>query len=272
MSWHIEQETINRYSTGTIGRVSAASVEAHLATCVDCRSLLTVDRSWLEQSWASVADIVEAPKLTAVERALSFIGVPKHLARLISVTPSLRPSWVLAVAVSLLFAGLASRLAVQQNGVDLFLMLAPVVPVAGVAVAYGRLADPAYEITVSSPVDPLRLLLLRSAAVTVIATAFSLLVDMGIRSDLRIGLWLLPALALTIITLALGTRLTMWVAASVVTTGWVALVVSVSLEVPGRSTMVLFTPFSQLSYLLALVAGAWVLSRRHDNYRRGDSR
>ncbi len=272
MSWHIEGEIINRYSTGTIGRVSAASVEAHLATCVDCRSLVTVSQGWLEQSWAGVADIVEAPKVTAVERVLSFIGVPKHLARLMSVTPSLRPSWVLAVAVSLLFAGLASRLAVERNGFDLFLTLAPLVPVAGVAVAYGQLADPAYEITVSSPVDPLRLLLLRSTAVTVIATTFSLIVDMGIRSDLRIGLWLLPALALTLVTLALGTRLTMWVAASVVTTGWVGLVVSVSLGTAASTTMVLFTPFSQLSYLLALMAGAWVLAHNHDNYRQGASR
>lgn len=272
MSWHIEQATIDNYTTGAIGRASAASVEAHLATCAGCRAMLTVAPLWLEQSWAGVADVVEAPKLTAVERFLRSLGVPGHMARLISVTPSLRPSWILAVAISLVFAGMASRLAAQQNGIDLFLMLAPLVPVAGVAVAYGRLGDPAYEVTVSSPVDPVRLLFLRSTAVTVMAIAFSFLVDIGIRTDVGTGAWLLPALALTLITLALGTRLTMWVAASTVAVVWIALILGAARQVPGRPATVLFTPSSQLVYLAAMVTAGWVLTHRQDYYRRGGAR
>ena len=47
----------------------------------------------------------------------------------------------------------------------MFLALAPLAPVAGVAITFGPGADPSFELTVASPISTVRLLLLRAAAV-----------------------------------------------------------------------------------------------------------
>ena len=95
-------------------------------------------------------------------------------------------------------------------------------PVAGVAAAYGRDADPAHEIAVASPYSMLRLLLLRSAH----GRGGDHRPDRSGRPAARrprlggCG-WLLPAAALTAATLLLSTRLTpVWAAAGVLGT-WV---------------------------------------------------
>jgi hypothetical protein len=46
-------------------------------------------------------------------------------------------------------------------------MAAPLVPLVGVAVAYGPEADPAHELTATAPYSGLRLVLLRTAAVLI---------------------------------------------------------------------------------------------------------
>jgi hypothetical protein len=268
MSWHLEEDTVRRYQAGVVGVAAAASVEAHLTSCPHCRQLLDTDEEWLESSWEAVTRSVDNPRPYLVERVLRLAGLPTYLARLLAVTPSLRVSWLLAVSVALGFSAVASTVSSGSGKIDLFLAVAPLVPVAGVAVAYGRLGDPAHEITVATPIDSVRLLLLRTAVVTASAVLLSFLMDVLLRSSATTGAWLLPALALTTVTLALGTRLTMWLAASVTAGGWVTLLTVTAARSQGTTAHV-FTLEAQFGFLVALVGAGLILAMRRDLYRRG---
>jgi hypothetical protein len=269
MSWHVDPDVLDRYQSGIADRISAASVEAHLTACADCRGLVPVEAEWLKRSWTRIADLVEPGHRLPVERFLTLVGAPAHLARVMAVTPSLRPSWLIAVTLTLLFAALASRVD-PSTGFDLFLVLAPLVPVAGVAIAYGRIGDPAHEITVATPVDPFRLLLLRAAIVTGFALVVALNIDIGIPAPYATGLWILPALAVTLSTLAVGTRLTMWLAAAASATGWLLVATLFTVENGGHLIAAL-TSQAQFAFVAVAVAATFVLLRNGDAYRRGDS-
>lgn len=267
MSWHVDQEVLHLYRTGMVDRVTAVSLEAHVTECAECRAGVVADDDWLERSWAGIAERVEPGPPTFTERLLVWVGVPSHLARVISITPSLRPSWLLALSLSLVFAAIASRLAIQPGSLDLFLVVAPLVPVAGVAVAYGWVGDPAYEITIASPMDPLRLMLMRTVAVTGSAFVLSLVLDVVVPSARGIGLWILPALALTLATLALGTRVTMWVSSSVSAGVWVTLVGVYSVRSDQR-LMGVFQTEGQLTFAVVAMTAALFLFLGRDEYRR----
>ncbi|MGH8871168.1 MAG: zf-HC2 domain-containing protein [Acidimicrobiia bacterium] len=266
MSWHVDEMAVRRYQAGAADRVTSASLEAHLTECAECREFLTVDPHGLQRSWSGVAGRVLPGPPSWVERGLTRLGVPSHIARLLAITPSLRISWLLAVAGVLLFSAAASRAGSQSW--DLFLMIAPLIPVAGVAVAYGQIVDPSHEMTVSAPFDPVRLLLLRSVAVTSSAVVLSLGVDLATDSPAATGVWLLPALALTAMTLALGTHVTLWMAASASAVTWVGFLLVVAVQTHGRQEAA-FAPVFQVMFSLTAAAAGWVLARRIDRYRRG---
>ncbi|MFJ8585124.1 zf-HC2 domain-containing protein [Streptomyces sp. NPDC093595] len=141
--------------------------------------------------------------------------------------PALRGAWT--VAVLLVVAG-ALGLA-YGGGVDgvrpLLLALAPVVPLAGVAVSYGRHADPLHEIAAATPSGGLRLLLTRTAAV--LAVCVPLLTAAGAVLPAEAGapgaaVWLLPGLTLTLAALALGSYAGCRTAAVAVAVVWLAVV------------------------------------------------
>lgn len=69
--------------------------------------------------------------------------------RLLAATPSLTSSWLGALTATVAFAVLAAG--TSPRGLFVFLTLARKLPVVGVAAAYGREADPAYELAVASP-------------------------------------------------------------------------------------------------------------------------
>ncbi|MEX0700243.1 MAG: zf-HC2 domain-containing protein [Acidimicrobiia bacterium] len=269
MTWHIDANLIDGYRIGAFNRSAAASIEAHVSGCEECRRLVMPDVSWLDEGWVAVADRVEAPQPNAVERVLVFMGVSSHLARLVAVTPGLRPSWLGATTFVLLFAAFAAQVAVGRSGMDLFLAVAPLIPVAGVAFAYGQMVDPAHEITIAAPLDGFRLLLIRSAAVTAASTVISLGVDVLVPSPGITAVWLLPALALTLSSLAVGTRLPMWMAASGVAGGWVLLLI-----ITGARSMptAAFQPAARVYFVAVMAVAGIVLARRHDLYRRGETR
>ena len=103
-----------------------------------------------------------------MERALLALRVPEHAARLLAATPSLRLSWLLAEAMALGFAVLAANVA-SGNDADvvrfLFLVVAALLPVAGIAAAFGPGVDPAYEIGAAAPMRADVLLAMRALAV-----------------------------------------------------------------------------------------------------------
>src|SRR3954469_8344305 len=95
----------------------------------------------------------------AVDRMLIRFGVRDDVARIISATPSLRSSWLLAALGITWFAVWGGN--DDPRFVGLVAILAPILPVAGVAAAYGPWADPMFEMTQASPTSGFRVVLVR---------------------------------------------------------------------------------------------------------------
>ena len=259
--WHVSPRLLSGYAAGVVGGSAAASVEAHLLGCAACRATLApaVDPARLTGVWAEVLDRVDAPRPTLVERLLLRLGMRDDTARLIGTAPSLTASWLGAVVAALGFALLAAD--AGAGGMLLFLALAPLLPVAGVAAAYGRQVDPTYDLGLAAPFSTFRLLLLRSSAVLastlVIAGAGALLLP---AAGWVAVAWLLPSMALTAATLAASTRVDpVWAACAIVGAWLFAVYTSY------HSTGVPYAAFGQNGQLicaLLLAVSVAVLSRR----------
>jgi len=261
MSWHIGQSDLTGYADGTLPAPAAWSVEAHLLRCGACREALATD--FVDAGWERLDASLDAPRPGVIERLLVRVGVPEHTGRLLAATPALRGSWLAAVALTLT---LASVLAHHLEPA-VFLAVAPLLPVLGVAVSFGPGIDPTYEATVVAPYSTFRLLLLRCAAVvstnTVLTAAASLaLAEYGV----RIVGWFLPSLALTILTLLITPRLGAAPAATVVGLGWLSLVVSTD---AWRSTTVgPYTAVGQAAMAVAAAIAAVALRHQHTAFER----
>ena len=141
-----------------------------------------------------------------------------------------------------------------------FLAVAPVLPLAGIALAYGQRVDPLYETQAATPMAGPRALLLRALAV--LATAMILT---GLATPLLPGppgiaaAWLLPALALTLATLALSTRFSPLPSAATLAAAWLGAVL-----VANGHELELFTPTAQAVYgLTALLLLPLIYVRFH---------
>ncbi|WP_439674327.1 zf-HC2 domain-containing protein [Embleya sp. MST-111070] len=256
-AWHIPEPLLTRYLSGGLPVAHVMSIEAHLAGCPSCRAHVPVDPDWLARSWAGIDAAIDRPPWP--ERALARLGVRPHVARLLTATPALSRAWLLAVIAVLAFGTAAAHLAGDTPGVLLaFLVGAPVLPLAGVALAYGPGVDRAYEVQAATPLAGSRLLFLRAGAVLVTAAALTGLAAPFLPGPAGLGAaWLLPALALTLACLAIGTRLPLPIAAGGLTLGWVAVV----LGTQRVDRYLLFAPVAQAGWacavpLLALVVYA----------------
>ena len=121
----------------------------------------------------------------------------------LAATASLRTAWLVGAFVALAFATLAVGLA----GDDLlapFLLVAPLVPVIGVAAAYGPQQDPLETLVVTAPYGRTRLILVRTLAVLVRAAVAALLGLLPPGPPWIAVAWLGPALALVPVLLALS--------------------------------------------------------------------
>ena len=263
-AWHLDTELASRYAGGRVDTVLAASVEQHLVRCAACRGLLepTVDRGRLDAVFQGVLERVETPHAGVLERLVRRAGVDESTARLVAVTPSLRGAWLTGVFVVLTLALLTAH--ASPHGVALFMTLAPVLPVVGVAMAFGPRTDPTHEIAAAAPYSTLQLVVLRTAFVvtsTVLPTAVLAPFLPG-SAGLAVG-WLLPALALTGGTIALATRVPSHLAAGSLSALWVALVI------PGlartHDPTLAATPAVQLASLAALALSVAVLF--HDRHQ-----
>jgi hypothetical protein len=258
--WHIDAELARRYVEDRVPGGLAVSVEQHLQRCADCRAelrpLASAER--MDAVWAAVLERVQAPRVGLLERLLRRMHVDASTARLVSVTPMLRTSWAAGTVVVLLLALLAAG--ADRQAVWFLLVLAPVLPVAGVALTFGSAADPTQEVVAATPYSAVQLLALRTAIVvtsTFLPTALAAAL-MPVGAWLATA-WLLPALALTAGTVALSTRLDAHVAASALTTGWLALVM---LGVSQHDPFFPADPSVQLGSLAVLMLATAVLVYR----------
>lgn len=253
--WHCEQGVLDRYGTGRLDGPVLWSVEAHLTVCAVCRGRLPAApvAPAVDRVWQRLDDAVDAPRPGVVEWLLLRVGVPEHLARLLAATPTLRLSWLGAVAVTLAVAVAASWLS-RSTQLPLGLLgVVPLVAVAGVAVAFGPRVDPTYELALSAPFDTFRLVLLRSTAVlsvTIVLAGVAGVAAPG--AGFRTMAWLAPALLLSIATLGLSPVLGPLRAAWTAGTTW-ALALILTVRLPTGSS-VLFEPVVQAAMAATAVA------------------
>jgi hypothetical protein len=265
-TWHVDAHDLATYRNGRIGNTRAASIETHLITCATCRTLVattadSADGDRLDRVWREIVDVAEAPAPRVVERLLRLLGTRPDTARLLAATPSLRLSWITGVAIVLAMAAASSH--TGRYGLALFLALAPVLPVAGVAASFGPAVDPTYEVTLASPYSSTRLLLLRSLAV-VLTTLMLTAAGAALLPEQRAAAaWLLPALGLTAGTLALSAWIEPLRAGIAMATLWFAVTIPALRpgEHPLLATALSVQIVSGTVFVVALIV---VLNRRVD--------
>jgi len=222
--WHAGDNLLTGYATGTLEPVVVWSVEAHLTGCARCRSALSahVDAQRLARNRSVLLVRAALPDGGRMGRLLRRCGVPDHLLRLVAATPSLRRSWLLSVigvlavvtgeAAAVRFGWIPAsgpgHLARYPDPVVLapFLLVAPLLVLAGVAAAFLPMFDPAHRLAVAAPFSGFTLLLAR--AVSALAAALVLVAAAAVVVPgpgwLPIAL-LLPSLALCAFALAAAT-------------------------------------------------------------------
>lgn len=267
--WHADAELLAGYVGGTLGRAHAASLESHLVSCASCRHavapLVPPDR--LASNLAAISERVDRPESHAVGWLLERVGVPEHVARMLTITPAARTAWLTGVAVAITIAVGARQVDVDERTLVALLVAAPLVPLIGVTAAFASRVDPARELIVAAPTSALELFLVRALAVLTPAATVALLASIAVPGQgWEPVLWLAPALGLAVTTLALGTWVPLRTAAWLVGVGWV-LVSFASVRGAPRADLLdhvpAFQPAGQLVLVvLTLFAGAVVALRR----------
>ncbi|MEU1179244.1 zf-HC2 domain-containing protein [Streptomyces sp. NPDC005820] len=271
--WHVSDSLAARYADGTLPEADAWSLERHVERCAECagrvsgavRRLPAPRLVLAEVRNAVLKDLPEkdvreplpAPPTPPAPRARLWSA---FLARALwAAGPAVRGAWLPAVLLVALGAlGLAYGAGVE-GARPLLLALAPVLPVAGVAVSYGGYADPLHEIAAATPSGGLRLVLTRTAAVLGISLPLLTVTGLLLPASGAPGAaaWLLPGLALTLASLALSGYVGCRTATAVTGGGWLAAVLAPVLTSAGGTPLTRLA--EQLSRCLdgAPAQGAW---------------
>ena len=257
--------------------------------CARCRSALSaqVDAGRLARNRSVLMVRAALGDGGRVRRLLCRCGLPDHLLRLLGATPSLRRSWLLSVlgvlavvaaeAVAVRYgwvrSGPPGRLAGYRDAEVLapFLLVAPLLVLAGVAAAFLPMFDPAFRLAVAAPFSGFTLLLVRSVS----------------RWPPRWSRWspprsscpgrgwlplalLLPSLALCALALAAATVLDPRAAA--VTAGVLWAVPVLLLLATAHGPLPIVQAHAQFACLAVLCACAAVLLARRDRFEQGWTR
>ena len=274
MTWHVEPKMMEAYANGFADDSRAFSIEAHLISCESCRASLAVhaDHSVLDDLWSGINDTVRRPTSGPVERVLVAFGLNDHTARLLGATRSLSLSWFLAISVALMFSVAAAHSG--DRGFIVFLVVAPLLPLAGVAAAYGPRVDPTYEIGLASPMRSFYLLLIRTAAVVVTTMLLCALAAVALPElNWSAVAWLLPALGLVVAALALATIMAPLPAVAAVAVAWVSITTTAFVFAPTLGNLrSLFAGSLQLLLLIVTLISGVALFIRRDRFEQGEHR
>jgi len=263
---HPSLAIITRYADGGPGLDDATvwSVEVHLETCPDCRALLagnTVD------STQALLDRVAVD----LDRDIAAGPPPARMRRPWSAAHRRWFAWTLLPWLTMTVAALGCAFLLEKLTPDvpsLVLLLAPVAPLPGVAVAWSRRTDPAWELVAGTPAAGLTMMLRRTAAVLAVVIPALALAGIGTRATT--ALWLLPCLACTAATIALGGLFGVRRAAIGVGAVWAAAVVVPSLASANLS--VILQPNTIPAWVLSTVVLTALAATRVNDYRRLSSR
>jgi hypothetical protein len=272
---HLPEPLLERYVAGAAGtgpQDALWTVEAHLESCPVCRGALAdvVDRT--SPQLTALLRRVEVGLAAEVER---MAPMPSRGHRLIRRTaarwvrswtaPATLPRILMTVLVVAVAVGLdVADAAAGSRFPSLVLLVAPVAPLAGVAAAWSRRLDPAYEVVAASPRAGLDLVLRRTFVVR--AVVVPALAVAGAVVGVSPARWLLPCLAFTAGALALGEVVGVRLAARVLAVAWAVAVVAPSLW-ENRAPVVL-DPASRPAWLALLVMIAALLVVRRRAYTR----
>ncbi|MFJ4619849.1 zf-HC2 domain-containing protein [Streptomyces sp. NPDC088812] len=266
MTWHVAEEDLRAYARGELAPPLLWSADTHLTGCVRCRDRLAgaVDPVALDAGWERLDAELDAPRPALCERLLVRLGMADHTARLLTATPVLRRSWLLAVVSLLVMTVLAVHLADRPG---LFLALAPLLPLAGVALSYGPALDPTHEMALVAPMHGFRLLMIRTVAVLTAGLVCNGLATLALPGYGLLALaWLLPALALTATGLALTPRLGPALAPALVGAVWLTLLVVAQVRAHGDGTLAPFTAGGQSAAAAVAVLAAVLLHQTRDRF------
>lgn len=215
MNSHIDDDLLARYAGISESLPDAAvwGVEVHLDSCSGCRSRLG---EVIHPGTATMVARVGGELTGSLPAVVPYrrFGVVRRWS-----TWSLLPR--LMVSVGALVAALLLEV-VNPHYPSPVLLIAPVVPLFGVAAACSRRDDPAWELVAASPRGGALMVLRRT--VTVLTALLPVLAVVGWAVGTSVALWLLPCLTVTSATIALGSLLGVRRAAGVVAAAWVAVV------------------------------------------------
>ena len=253
-TWHADEETLRSWASGTAAPLLAASVEAHLLRCDECRrrtSTLSAHDTASDpvRRWDDLAERIDRPR-------------SNPLLRLGLATPGLRAAWLASVLLLLALPVVVTVLGVR---LPLFMALA----------RDGHGAEPAGELALAAPTAGLRVVAARALLVALTAVPIgvggALLLDLP--TSVAFG-WLLPGAALaSLVALAGTTRLDPSVVAASLGSLWAVAVAwpAASRRLPADlvSQLVASATSRAVSWLGALAAITLTIARRDTvAYRR----
>ncbi|MDX6738754.1 zf-HC2 domain-containing protein [Actinocorallia sp. A-T 12471] len=264
-AWHLDDTMADRYLDGVLPMGLMASLESHVTGCEECRQKVTSRvtpqvTAKVAAVWEDVRDRVEAPPLPWAVGVLRRMGLGESSAVVLSAARSMSTAWTAATAVILAFAALAV-MTDTVGGTALYLVIAPLVPVVGVAAAFGPTTDPLTEITRATPYPAARLVLLRAAGVTATSVPLAVAIGLLVPGSLLLAVgWLVPALAFVVTVLAASTWVDPRAAGAAVCAVWAGAVGAAS----GRTDtpLTLVETGVQPLYLALALAAALVLAAR----------
>lgn len=244
MTSHVSPGSLAAYAAAdpALDDATAWAVEAHLEGCAECRARL-VDlpgpglRELLDDVQVRLDRGVRNGPQPTRKRAWRRRA---HRWSAWALLP-----WAALTVVAVFTAFLLDRTFPERP--SLVLLLAPVAPLAGLAVAWSRRSDPAWEIVAGTARAGFELLLRRT--LVVLAIVIPPLAGAGLLLGKSPALWLLPGLTFTATTLLLGGRIGVTRAAVFLGGAW--LVVVAAPAVLTERLPVLVSPASLPGWLAA---------------------
>ncbi len=226
MTWHVDSTLLAQYRSAQLTDARIASVEVHVTACPPCRALVAeaagAATDAARERVKHALDVhLDTPPSGCLGRTLRRFGVNDSDAGLLTATLSLHGSWLAACALALAFVTLATSVGPEGAALAAFLVTAPMVPLAGVALAYGSRVDPTYEIALAASIPAARIILLRTLAVTAPALPVIVGLSLFLPGGLLAFAWLLPAIGLAAASLAVGTVVPLHRAAIGLAAAWV---------------------------------------------------
>ena len=276
-AWHVPDRDVDRYVAGTVDPISATSIESHVVACSVCQRRVgehvhpVARDAEPDATWLAIADAIDRPTATRI-RLLGPLERRHPMSAVAFGSPALRWSGALALAVVLLVPLVLHGAGLAGPALTLFFVLAPLLPLAGIAACYSTAIEPVGELAFATPARTVRLLAWRGSAVLAISLPVGVLaaVPFAVPAGLLLG-WVLPALALCALTLAAATwRDPVPVAVGLAGT-WAALVLVVTAAGERSAAAITndlaaWAPAIQIVSLVAIAAGVAVAISRRDTF------